>query len=266
MQVRFANRCEIQFPTHKSKTLFAQLVVRMQRTLPRVRLAEDFWPHSDEEHGRRALNTEVWRLRRGLEMAGCDPDDYLYADRDCLGFRPESQHWCDVSIFDDCLRGLGRTDPRCATPDFVRTVRSGAALYCGDLMDGFLDEWCVKERESYRSRWVAALEFLLLACIDEQRWREAIDYAHQLLASDPLLEHIHRSLMRCHAIIGNRPAALKQYARLAVVLREELQVEPMDETRRLYEAIVADGMAGSTSSCLAAPIGTSGNAISPVFA
>ena len=45
--------------------------------------------------------------------------------------------------------------------------------------------------------------------------------------------------MRCHFSLGNRPAAMKQYATCAQLLRQELDVEPMEETRQVLETIVA---------------------------
>jgi hypothetical protein len=43
--------------------------------------------------------------------------------------------------------------------------------------------------------------------------------------------------MESHLSMGDRPSALRQYERCARTLREELDIEPMEETRRLYDLI-----------------------------
>lgn len=242
MRVVEPDQGEIRFPSRKSKALLAYLVLQKRR-VPRLCLAEQFWPEADEYHGKRALNTEFWRLRQSLKALGCEPDEYLYSDCDFVGFQSESCHWSDASAFDDAARALYHRQSHTPNNNCVKALADAVALYHGDLLEGFLDEWCLIEREGYRSRVVAALEFLHLTLGQEQRWPEAIGYAQQLLAIDPLLEHIHRSLMRSYAVTGNRPAALKQYARLSRVLDEELGVEPMNETRLLYNSILGGSMA-----------------------
>jgi DNA-binding SARP family transcriptional activator len=95
------------------------------------------------------------------------------------------------------------------------------------------------QREDYRARLMAALETLLAAAIGEKHWDEGTAYGRRLLELDPLQEHVHRALMRCHFGLGNRPAALKQYAACEMILRDELQIEPMAETRQLFEKLAA---------------------------
>src|SRR6185503_3614725 len=60
----------------------------------------------------------------------------------------------------------------------------------------------------------------------------------QLLALDPLQEPVHRTLMRLHAGLGQRGAALRQYQHCVSALRSELGVEPEEETRQLYQEIL----------------------------
>src|ERR671932_409983 len=62
-------------------------------------------------------------------------------------------------------------------------------------------------------------------------------WLRRLLELDPLDEDAHRALMRVLAGSGARTAALQQYARCCRVLREELGVEPDEETVALYHAI-----------------------------
>ena len=68
--------------------------------------------------------------------------------------------------------------------------------------------------------------------------KAAIVTAHRLLALDRLHEPVHRTLMRLHAQLGQRGAALRQYQDCVNVLQRELGVEPEAETRQLYQEIL----------------------------
>ena len=72
-------------------------------------------------------------------------------------------------------------------------------------------------------------------------WANALATGQKILSIDPFMEHVQRAVMRCHFRLGNRPAAVKQYATCAKLLRQELNVEPMEETRQILETIVSDG-------------------------
>ena len=56
-----------------------------------------------------------------------------------------------------------------------------------------------------------------------------------MLSRDPLREASYRLLMRLHTRNGDRGAALHIYHSCALVLQEELGVEPDPSTRRQYE-------------------------------
>ena len=69
------------------------------------------------------------------------------------------------------------------------------------------------------------------------RFEAALEHGMRILAIDPAREKIHRQLMRLYALNGDRNAALAQYKRCKQVLRDELGLAPMRETRQLYQRI-----------------------------
>jgi len=62
--------------------------------------------------------------------------------------------------------------------------------------------------------------------------------ALRLLDCDPLREDAHRAAMRAYGRLGQRNAALEQYARCQEIVGRELGAEPMIETTELYQAIL----------------------------
>src|SRR5262249_53710270 len=71
-----------------------------------------------------------------------------------------------------------------------------------------------------------------------------------------LQEPVHRTLMRLYAQLGRRGAALHQYQLCVGVLQRELGIEPEDETKRLYQEILARRPLLPTSSVPAASGGS----------
>lgn len=225
--------------TRRGTELFAFLVLEDGRRFDRGRLADQFWDHLPEIRARRALNTEVWRLATALQAVGMDTDTALPRGPEGIGYVGQPDHQVDVDLLRAAMRHVAATDPSEADTDALHEVEAAVAAYRGDLLEAVFSDWCLLWRETLRAQYTEALEFLLAAAMARQDWQAGLRYGRTLLAMDPLLEHVHRAVMRCHFHSGNRPLAIRQYALCEQLLREELGVAPMDETRRIQETILA---------------------------
>jgi DNA-binding SARP family transcriptional activator len=225
--------------TRRGAELFAFLVLEDGRSFDRGRLAEQFWGHLPEARARSALNTEVWRLTRALQAVGMDTDRALPRSPASIGYVGQPEHRVDVDVLRAGMAVVAVTDPAEADRAALAKVEAGVAAYRGDLLESVYSDWCLLWRENLRAQHTEALEFLLAAAMARQDWAAGLRHGRALLALDPLMEHVHRAVMRCHFHNGNRPLAMRQYALCEQLLREELDVEPMDETRRIQETILA---------------------------
>lgn len=228
-----------EFATRRGLELFAFLVLEAGRLFDRGRLAGQFWGHLPEDRARRALNTEVWRLVAALRAVGMDTESALPRSTAHIGYMAQPDHTTDVSTLDAAMAVVRATSPQTATAQEIARVNEGVAVYRGDLLETVWSDWCLLWRENLRARHSEALEFLLEAAMVRQDWATGLRHAKALLALDPLLEHVHRAVMRCHFHNGDRPLAMRQYALCEQILRKELGVAPMDETRRIQETILA---------------------------
>ncbi|MCB0110697.1 MAG: AAA family ATPase, partial [Caldilineaceae bacterium] len=66
---------------------------------------------------------------------------------------------------------------------------------------------------------------------------------------EPALEEAHRQLMRLLALTGQRTAALAQFEKCRMLLQQEMDVEPADETLALFSAI-KDGVFATTKASI----------------
>ncbi len=227
------------FATKKSKALFAYLVLGKGKLFTREQLADVFWGDLPEARARRALSTDLWRIGNLLKDAGAPPDAFLTSDAETVGFNATAPHWLDVEAFESATAAIEHVDPVDAGPDLATEITKASALYRGDLLEGVYDDWCLVQREALQARHLATLEFLMACDMERGFWTNALSIGQKILAIDPFMEHVQRAVMRCHFSLGNRPAAVKQYATCAKLLRQELNVEPMEETRQILETIVA---------------------------
>jgi len=199
------------------------------------------WGDQPDAEARKALRTALWRIRSVLEPESASRGAFLRVDGPQISFAEEAPAQVDVAEFEAALSAIRLQPVGELSPPEVDRVRSAVSLYRGDLLDGLYDGWCSGHRERLRLACLTALERLLTHHRARREWLPAISAARSVLRLDPLREHVHRTLMACHLAMGDRPSALRQFEACASVMREELGIEPLAETRALYLAIRDQG-------------------------
>lgn len=216
-------------PTKKAQALLAYCALRSDQAHQREKLATLFWGETGEANARNSLRQTLYVLRAALgESLSC----VLRIERDAIGVDPRA---IDVDVL---------SFERLAAERTPESLGQAAALYRGDLLDGFVvdedpfEEWLLQEREKLRDLAMETLARLLQHQRVEGTAMAAIHTARRLLALDPLQEVVHRLLMRLFLQVGRPDEALNQYQFCSRVLKRELGLEPEDETTRLRETIV----------------------------
>jgi ABC-type oligopeptide transport system substrate-binding subunit/DNA-binding SARP family transcriptional activator len=214
-------------PTLKSRSLLAYLVLHRNQPQARERLVDLFWGDRPERRARRSLTTALWHIRR------CLPEEGLVLSKlNTVQFDPGSELWLDVDEF----------EARAVRHD-VASLETAIALYRGDLMDGFYDDWIIAERYHLEHLFCEALTRLMTAQETRGDHEAALATAARLLQQDALREDAHRAIMRACCGLGRRSAALEQYRHCRRVVEEQLGVEPMAETTELNKQILEGRLA-----------------------
>lgn len=224
--------------TREIQALLAYLLLQRNRTQPRDVLAGVFWGEHSHEKARRALNTALWRLKKALEPDGIPAGTYLIGTQSGeVGFNCESQYWLDAEVFE---RGTNRiinyASQEREEPD-VQELEKIMELYKGELLEGFYDEWALRERERLRALYLKNLMYLMQYYKFQREYEKAKACGQQILDLDPIREDIHREMMRLYLESGQRPLAARQYAICQLTLAKELGISPMEETQTLYAEI-----------------------------
>ncbi len=247
-QIRLFGGCQIEqagelIRLESVKTRAALVYLAMNpEAQSRHKLMGLLWGDSTEQRARRNVRHTLWDLRRKL------PQGAIIADRQTVRIDPAS-YWLDVREFGSQIADCGAGGDHSATE-----------LYRGDFLDGFhvrdapaFEEWALVERERLRTLAMAALQSLVAAAAEQEKWTAGIAHARQLLRLDPWHEETHRQLMYFLAAKGERSAALAQYEKCRQILAAELGVEPTAETQALYRQLKDEDGTGQDGAPLPVP-------------
>lgn len=225
--------------TRSIQSFLAYLLLFRHRLHPREVLTGLFWGDHREERARGCLSTTVWRLRRILEPPGVPKGSFLLiSPTGEVGFNPESNYWLDVADFEDKAKEALQKPAESMEPCEAQGLQDALSLYTSELLEGFFEDWIIRERERLRMLYLESLVRLMHYWRSAGAFQKSLACGQNILDRDPLREEIHREVMRLYRACGQRTMAIRQYKICCQFLEEELGIPPMDETRRLYDEIL----------------------------
>ncbi len=210
----------LEIPSRPAQSLFSYLILNRGVSHRRERLAGMFWPDSLESSARNNLRQALWRIRKSIED---ENHRYITSDRFHVAFDPNAETWLDVDVL---MQELEESAP----------VDEWVAVYKGELLPGFYDEWVVPERERMRIAFEQRGEQLLAHLEQRSRWNELLEWGENLIARAGALEPAFRAIMLAYFELGDSAKSVATYQRCVEAL-EDYGVEPSVETKQLLERI-----------------------------
>ncbi|MAU12358.1 MAG: hypothetical protein CL607_21220 [Anaerolineaceae bacterium] len=222
--------------TRTIQVLLAYIMLQRHRLHPREVLLDLFWSDRPIDSARSCLNTAIWRLRAVLEPEGIQRGTYLISNNSGeIGFNQDSEYWLDVAEFEaEAMLVLTKPEQLLDASD-VQRLEQVLALYVGDLLDNFYDDWALSERARLHRIYMDSLVCLMLYHAQDDNCNRSLEYGRQILHHDPLREDIYREIMRLHMMNGQRALAIQTYHECAEMLQRQLGIQPMSETQAMYE-------------------------------
>jgi DNA-binding SARP family transcriptional activator len=170
---------------------------------------------------------------------------------------PSSESWLETNETFICVKAI--TDVK-RFENAVHDERYGEALEInsGEVLlkglglndaDDFIN-WLDLERSRLSQLYLEALQGHISELERVNKVEEALNSAKQLLGQDRLNENVHRAIMRLEHKRGNTEAALAQFETLRNILKEELDVEPLEDTLRLLREIEGGGASSAKHALL----------------
>ena len=199
----------------------------------REALLDLFWTWMPTQSAQVNLRQTLYQLKKAIPEHEGHP--IILTSRKTVQLNPDYPLSVDVIQFEQLLNH---------PPDHWAAA---ITLYRADfLADFFLpdadtfDTWVTQRRASFQRKMLDALANLASLEMEKGNVAQAEQYVRRQLALDELREGAHQQLMEVLARNGRRQEALSHYNTLQKLLKDELAIEPSQETRALVEAIRAD--------------------------
>lgn len=229
----------------KVQELFSYLLISKNHLQPREVICEVLWENQPPTKAKKYLRQALWRLQLALSEAANSRGPEIVADNDWIQISPAARFWLDIAEFERIFNVFNDKDPRGLTLKDFRMIGSAIDLYQGDLLEGWYQDWCLFERERFQIMHLMLLDKLVQYCEIHGHYAAGLAYATTILRHDHAYERTHCQMMRLYFMAGDRTQALHQYQRCVTALRNELDIEPSESTKQLYEEIRSDTFGSS---------------------
>lgn len=215
-----------------TERLFQYLLVNAGKISRREFLAELFWPGSTVRRQRSALNSAVWRIRRQIQgITGLE----LFCDASAVYLQIDPSVTIDAVELAEIVHSI--------SPEKMMSEALADRLFlalnaCDEpFMDGVTSTWVLTERERLFNIQLRGMTILMHWLGQKRRYEDALEIGRRLLAADPARESAQCEVMWLYVLNGQRAQAIRQYQEFRIWLKRELDIEPMPETRAIYQHI-----------------------------
>lgn len=220
-----------------------QAVLRYLVAQPRHRatmdaLMEALWPDDTPEAARHKLHVASSALRRALNAGYVARKEagYLLCEDGAYALNPAVGLRVDAEEFLSAYRAGRRAERDGCSP--VGHYEAACRLYTGPfLVEDLYADWAVVRREQLTQAHLKMCAALAAHELHAGRYDLAAEWAAIILDENACDEAAYRQLILAHAAAGRRGVAVQQFRRCERVLKEELGVPPMAETKAVFDVV-----------------------------
>lgn len=195
-----------------------------------------FWPDDEPEAAQRKLHIAISSLRRTLNDGKVTAPDasYIICKSRVYSLNPAVPVRTDVDEFLRCYQAGRQSDSR-----RIAFYEQACRLYAGPFLpEDMYADWSFLQREHLCQVYLTMCRVLAEHYLHNACYEDAAYWTMAILRENRCDELAHRFLIQIYAAQGRRSEALQQYQRCQRILHEELNVQPLPETTRLYQALL----------------------------
>ena len=227
----------VELPSRPAQLLLSYIILHPGIEHPRARLAGVLWPEASESNARNNLRQALWRIRRALGVAKRTASLWIVASPSGIEFVWGSDCWLDAAVLENEAGGILSTEE----------LQEIVSLYRGELLPGFYEDWVVLTRTRLHAAFERKMQMLMEKLVQEGRWPEVLTWGERWISLGEAPEPAFRAMMVAHGSLGDTSGVGAVFQRCRLALREQLGVDPSEETTTLYARLIRrEGEAGRT--------------------
>lgn len=186
----------------RAQELFSYLLLHRDHPYPRETLASLLWEDAGPAQARKYLRQALWQIQTVLKnVLGPAARELLALDAEWVQLNNAEYLSLDVAQFEHATDACQGTLGVNLTDNQVEHLEHAVQLYCGDLLEGWYQDWCLFERERLQNYYLTALD-KLVACCDARGYVDCgLAHAERILRCDPTEEQTHYHIMHLHCIV-----------------------------------------------------------------
>ncbi len=214
------------------------VTARHRRGLHKEQIIDRLWEDSTVDEGMRDLKVALHGINKALEPNRKPREEAKYIIRQGVTYQlSEKDVWIDAEAFDQAL-ALESLNINENPEKSKQILRYATELYKGSyLPNRAFDDWTATERERLQLLAINAMISLGESTLQSNP-TESIRLAQEALIIDPTWEEAYRLQMTAYALKKNRPQVIKTYQICSKVLDEEFGIDPLPETKRIYDQVM----------------------------
>jgi two-component SAPR family response regulator len=216
----------------KARDLLAYFITFRGERIPAEQAFDAIWAEKPGR-GLTAFHTALTRLRNALRSHEQSPRFVLVEAGEY--HLDAARFSIDVDEFDAAL-----ANARAISNDetVARWLEQAIVLYQGEYLGNLYYDWLFPERRRLSQEYLGALRQLADYHFTHERYTRSLDLLHRALRMDNLLEELHCQAMHVYAALGDRAGLMNQYQELSDVLANEMGIEPLPTTKKLFDRLL----------------------------
>ena len=230
---------ERQFPSPQVRLLVAYFVWSRRQAVSASEIAEVLWPSERPKAWENALKSLVSKTRRELSrVIQRDAEELVVFHYGCYRLELPSETWIDIEY---ARSRMDEAEGRIRSKDYVAAwgpTNAALIITARPFLQGEPSPWAERCRVTLRQLRLRALDAYGAVHLSADQPRLAEAAAREALALEPYHEGAYRTLMRAFDGMGNRGQAIRAFHDCRALLRQELGVEPSEETLLCFETLL----------------------------
>lgn len=225
--------------TRRARDIFCYIATSKHRRVAKDMLIEVFWRDEDPATVEKNFHPTISHIRKALNSRQAFKQNFVIFRDGAYLLNPELSYSIDAEDFEHHIAEAEKAKREKDGARFRESLEAAYATYRGEFMSGVYDEWAEERRGFYVEQAARVLSALAKLSLAEKRWTDTLRFAGEALRDDPYREDMHRLTMKALAAQGKPAAVKKHFENLKKLLKDDLSIEPSNETKRLYQEINA---------------------------